>query len=974
MNKRSLQETAHQELVKHPDTHFGKDLLELHEAIRLGSIEKVKEILESYPEEKYFVNSRKESAATVALQNQQLLVYALLTSSGVGFTPTEDVEMIMAPQSSLQKRLIRSLHNKHSVILLQNHLIELLKNSKVSHNNKESENHIYSVALQTAFVELNRMKWIRKLLELVSSIESLRIIFDFDRDVVSFLDPFSIGANGSSESYQIYVGAIGLLDERSNGKVIGTLIHELCHSAMLFVYENNAKPYHRDDIDKQREFEDIARTCETSNENLIKMVPGFYPVNLIHAELIVRVPQLLAIHRNDTEKLLETKNSNRELFEYYEQKVLIDLERKYCSAQVNKEVKRLNDLIPEISRIKRSSLSLKPKQLFSHESNEQICLVESNCPMLTMISFYDNVVDEIFDPTYIFANGSALEDENLIFMIKNALNMCTIRSPKLIVNCEDCQNDDVRKLFRNFQRLEMNRNIIVVVNDGAEIETLNLFNKSINIFHAWNDLTDNSKVLLLKSKVNFQGKSMTFKDLASGISLSDFKEIQYKKLINKNEVKIGNQIKIDDFNDYVNRSFIAKSDETQPIDIIELFSVSKCVVISDEPGVGKSTTLKILAVKLKQNNPSHWIENLKLGQNLTYSEADDEELVSKEKLVELITSKVFMINKFEEEIFRSLFIKDRVIILMDGFDEIPSVKQRIVIKLAKAIYNLSENKLIITTRPHLERRLMNNLKCKVIKFVPLSKADRSVFFDILKKNESQHDAFTQILNLVKRSEVMNPMLLKMIQEIVLISSNPLELNLYAIYDELLSKILNRSLLKGEENHSVLFKQMMSSFPIIDFYQNQAFHMFFNPSSIEKLRFKVKMETSAEAVLRSGLMWSYDSKTFFFIHKTFAEYFIASFFVKNINGFTMTERDEIKSSFAEVFSDDVKFKTIQTFIQSGDSEISKKNKTGKKRLRSAQEKIRVIQKPAFVLRAEKIRKRSLNQIRHFERARNKKRAS
>jgi hypothetical protein len=86
------------------------------------------------------------------------------------------------------------------------------------------------------------------------------------------------------------------------------------------IYHNHAKPYFQDDRSSQREFKKVDKECQKNkdNEEFIEMVYGSYAEKVHHAELIVRVPHLIALYQNQPGKLDEVTSYFPKLFDYYE--------------------------------------------------------------------------------------------------------------------------------------------------------------------------------------------------------------------------------------------------------------------------------------------------------------------------------------------------------------------------------------------------------------------------------------------------------------------------------------------------------------------------------------------------------------------------------------------------------------------------------------------------------------------------------
>lgn len=905
---------------------YSDDVLELHDAIKAGSIKKVKMILENYCEEKYFLNSTKESAASVALQQSNLQIYELLISKGVGFAPNEDIEIIMTPQPLLKKFMIRLLHKKYSIDTFENHLTSLMHKSKLAHSNSEAKRHEHFSLILEAYKSLSAMTWIEKLLKFVALIEELRIVFDFNQESVIFLDPTK-GSNvyGTSQFHYICIGAKGLLYDRSRNHVLGTLAHELCHSAMQMLYQNRSKPYCIGELEKETEFEEVVRSCDIRKygEILIKEVFHNYSPDVIRAELIVRVPHILAVYKDNPDALLHIMSGFEELFYFFEHRTLVDLELKYSIIKLNRDSEALNSLIGELVRLKNLNLSMQPSSLLQNLQAKDKCIViSSNCPTLTMISCYTS--SEI---GVIFASESTLKNDTIFDMIERT--MSATPQLKIVINCDGCKIDEISELASKLRSREIEENVIFVINDSTGHQ-LHINEERIKISHTWKELSLETQKKLCMIAVNFQGTVMTLETLVNRESLHAFNEIPFMKLIGQSEIEIGIEIIFDD--DYIDRRFLPKPDESSECegekDVDDMIAFSEehgnVVLLLDDPGMGKTETFKNISRKLNEKNPSRWIAFL----DLKYYQFDlefDQKITKHERdnLVEHLTSDILKIEKFEAEVFDYLFKQDRVTFLMDGFDEVSPFSQKAVVKLAEKIRELSKNKLWISSRPHLENSLRNELSSNVFKLKPLSKKEQKILTKNVLSTIDYHNLKKTLKALTLREidYISNPLLLKMMTKIS--RDKKLEhraLNMFNLYDELVTKIFEESLQKGPEIQRSLMKFLTRSASVIKFYQKQAFKTIFEKKSnfmnMMSFYFKSDENLEVEEVVKVGLMYSNDFENFNFIHKTFADYFIARFVVENIfdlDAFSNKKREAVQDVFIHVLSDATEFKMIQVFI-------------------------------------------------------------
>jgi hypothetical protein len=125
-----------------------------------------------------------------------------------------------------------------------------------------------------------------------------------------------------------------LLDYQRRFEVYGTLAHEFCHLAMGMLYNNNCKPYKLVDKARQMKYNRIMIYCQEDKaaENVIAHVFNYQSSDW-HAELIVRVPHLLALYQNDENKFNHCREVFKELFSFYDKNILPVLEKALLEAR-----------------------------------------------------------------------------------------------------------------------------------------------------------------------------------------------------------------------------------------------------------------------------------------------------------------------------------------------------------------------------------------------------------------------------------------------------------------------------------------------------------------------------------------------------------------------------------------------------------------------------------------------------------------
>jgi predicted SprT family Zn-dependent metalloprotease len=320
-----------------------------------GNLTQVRNFIETFPRDKLVYDEGNNSVVAIALRAKQFDIYELLLSQKFKLGPHEKFEEIMKEldatetfvgSAMIKRRRLREIHLKFVKESTLKHLYDLNLKSKLSHSTVDGNRRKYHELIWKAYEELNELKLIQPILKVVSADVNLQIIFDFDRPSVDHMDPtkheFTFGTTYPSISC-IYIGAKALLHGNLRFITYGTLAHELCHLAIMIVFGNECKPYRVRDEEMKNEFEEIVKLYENqeNSERIISDVFG-YPPDVWHAELIVRVPHVMAFYKDDDDKLMECQEKCSELFDYYQEHVYDKMIREYEIVEVAHDLMEQN--------------------------------------------------------------------------------------------------------------------------------------------------------------------------------------------------------------------------------------------------------------------------------------------------------------------------------------------------------------------------------------------------------------------------------------------------------------------------------------------------------------------------------------------------------------------------------------------------------------------------------------------------------
>ena len=157
----------------------------------------------------------------------------------------------------------------------------------------------------------------------------------------------------------------------------------------------------------------------------------------------------------------------------------------------------------------------------------------------------------------------------------------------------------------------------------------------------------------------------------------------------------------------------------------------RVMLIADKAGIGKSTALTHLSKGIKQKFPAHWLVRIDLNDYTAQLTALKGKKMDKERVLEFISRDVLKLESdLEKELFKKSFEENEVnklVVMVDGFDEISPIYKETVIDMLQVLKQTSLEQLWVTTRPHLRQELENNLQQLSYTLQPFSEVEQVEF-------------------------------------------------------------------------------------------------------------------------------------------------------------------------------------------------------------------------------------------------------
>lgn len=573
------------------------------------------------------------------------------------------------------------------------------------------------------------------------------------------------------------------------------------------------------------------------------------------------------------------------------------------------KVEEINNICGILQTLECSDILLKPESVITFGEDKNLQIFTSNCVELTMKSIYQKLKLQEKLTTTIFFELHATKNDKIFELI---LKTCDFpKPPTLVINCDTEKEDKVLEILEKLK----SRKTIIVMNGKLNIEKLRSASiTKVPVTHSWQQLAKKFQEKLMQSLVNFQGIEMKLEEILSDNSRA-IETISMYDLITKQEIKIGQKIKFGEEKMHIVRKFSildpTSSNQKHDYKLSSFDDILKfkVVLLADKPGNGKSTELKIAAVKFKRQFPSFWSVYFDLKQHTKAFQRNGKVLMNfDEEIAKFLSEKLLKLQGFDADIFVELYDKDRVIILIDGVDEISPSFKEFVVKLIVGIKKKSNNRLWVATRPHIKMELEQKLDIKAIKLMEFTKENQREFFKKFFRNENNEN-FVNFLECFEKVSAQfshsSPLLIRMVAELFEDDFN-FELsvaNLYTIYDDFVNKMIERLALKGSEavNDSVKFIRNVN---IIECHQKKALEVIFGWSGMRnELKNAISMclmetpEIAVDQLVRIGLMFDDGTGKLHFIHRTFAEFFKDQFTIEKTFKQNLQSKNEFETMAA-----------------------------------------------------------------------------
>ncbi|XP_058823790.1 uncharacterized protein LOC131684703 [Topomyia yanbarensis] len=246
---------------------------------------------------------------------------------------------------------------------------------------------------------------------------------------------------------------------------------------------------------------------------------------------------------------------------------------------------------------------------------------------------------------------------------------------------------------------------------GARLPTWSYFRDELDV----GLLSQSSKDDVMLRKITFFGLPAV--EAGALFSTELFSRENYRIVLelyrNNGVVKVGELLNVDNY--FVPR--LARDKSNKVVDLLDENGPAR-IIISDQTGMGKTTELVNVTVKLRERYREH------LVVFMDFISAVDR---FKTSLIDMVCKVVGGSSPLEGLIIKEMFQRKKVVLVMDALDEVSESRNEALIMLLKAVSN-DVNKLYISTKPYCETQIIKILPdCAIYQMEPFSLKHQSIY-------------------------------------------------------------------------------------------------------------------------------------------------------------------------------------------------------------------------------------------------------
>ncbi|KAG5667534.1 hypothetical protein PVAND_015513 [Polypedilum vanderplanki] len=461
---------------------------------------------------------------------------------------------------------------------------------------------------------------------------------------------------------------------------------------------------------------------------------------------------------------------------------------------------------------------------------------------------------------------------------------------------------------------------------------------------SFDELPESIKSAIRYKIVNFQGQEVIFNQISNEEVLKSLSSVKIRELLSIENFKIGKTSMIS-FNSYIDRRAIdfdyqkpiynfnyeneefeltekakEKSMEIEFYNFICEIEISKFLLLSDHIDAVKSSTVKQICLKTKENRRNSFVAFIDVKNHLKILEKfkNEEQNGSifdfnyekqQKRIIKTLIEILQLTDDLECSIFKHLLDANQMVLFFVNLDEIPI---EIFSKFLENIRRATKIQNCIAAGPKVIEIIKNDFKLKANKLLPLEEAKTKEFIENFTKDEKiDVELKIKIKEICENLKFLdNPLLHRMVVDLYMAGKLTKNLNRFSFFDEFV-ELKNENLnLKADSKFSIWKIHQIYAIQAVFLRENfesskeherQSRMLNFNYFDEFKLFKQWKIEKpkwTAIDIERCGFLqiknWNSEKETFEFMHITFAEFFAAKFIIDSVKKAIQVENlDEFK---------------------------------------------------------------------------------
>ena len=482
--------------------------------------------------------------------------------------------------------------------------------------------------------------------------------------------------------------------------------------------------------------------------------------------------------------------------------------------------------------------------------------------------------------------------------------------------------------------------VILIMNENIEDPVLleKYFPNELEIYEdnlTYDMLSKETMMVLLRKNILFQGYELELNKI--GIKTLDFLDQTSMSLLLQEEKPEIGQKPPDPIDFYIHRTLKYHKDLVQdtrklkrvhsltwkPENVLD--GNDRVIIITSEPGMGKSTLLTHLFRTTKEHHPEKWIVRININDfTKMLDEFKKNDVKGGNAALRLLESVAGSNNKhsisaFEKKLlYYSYNVSGNLTVLVDGMDEISPDYCQEAFQILNELNQSKVEKIWVTSRPHLKCQLEHLLKVKSYLLVPFDKEDQTYFLQnywmskVPSLDEGTLAVFVKrVLEISKKFQSENqvdfmglPLQILFLAEMYLEElqlSNPTEqiiltqdINIIILYKKYIDKkwkICNEEKLKTDltkvqaiKHDAILKKEFIKNnmfAAILTLFSKQELQLI-NDENVKSEGEEYLKEVEEDGDKTGLIVKALEGKAQF-VHRTMAEYFAAKWIFEHLEG-------------------------------------------------------------------------------------------